>query len=257
MKNLALILIILFAAGLQAYCQEDNPDSTKSRIYLEPYYRNVIKFNPTPMLLFGELKNITFSYERMLKKNQSFAVQAGYLQFPNVINDTVANLILINEGSKKGVNLGVDYRYYPVNRNPKPFPDGLYIGGYVSYYGFQFSNSFDVLKINTDQENTIDGNLNIVNMGFDLGYQFVFWKRLTLDLLLFGPALSYNHARLEIKGDLDSEEIQNIDEELVEKLIDRFPLLGVLHSGESLVFTGNKTKFGTGFRYSFQIGFHF
>lgn len=258
MKTIAFILSLLLVAGWQAYGQADAPDSTKSRVYLEPYHRNIIKFNPTPMLLLGEVKNITFSYERILKKNQSVAVQAGYLQFPSVINDTVANLILINKGSKKGVNLNCDYRYYPGNRNRKPVPDGLYIGGYISYYGFQFENSYDVLRISDDQNSKINGSLNVVNLGFDLGYQFVFWKRLTLDLLLFGPALSFNHGRLELQGGgLDPDEIDDIDQELVDKLLDRFPILGELFSGENLVFTGNKTKFGTGFRYSFQFGFHF
>ncbi len=43
----------------------DNPD------ILTPYHLSVIKFNPTPMMLFNELRNVTFSYERLIKKNKS------------------------------------------------------------------------------------------------------------------------------------------------------------------------------------------
>ena len=209
------------------------------------------------MLLFGEIRNITFSYERILKKNQSLAVQAGYLAFPNLIDDTIASLILITGRSRQGMNLAFDYRYYPGLRNRRPIPDGLYFGGYLSYYGFIFDNDLDNMKSDNDQHGQISGHLNDLNFGFNLGYQFVFWKRLTIDLLMFGPSLRYTQGELKIQGDLEQEEIDAIDQELIDKLLDRFPFIGEIFSEESLVFTGSRTKFGTGFRYSIQFGYHF
>jgi hypothetical protein len=80
---------------------------------------------------------------------------------------------------------------------------------------------------------------------------------MTLDFILFGPAVNLYSVSFKIEGDLDEEQIANINEELVNKLIERYPSLGMIYSEESLKFTGDKLSFGTGFRYSIQIGFHF
>jgi hypothetical protein len=257
---LLLTAMILTLSHLQAQEKNDTTDKKKKKekpVLLTPFHKNVIKFNPTPMLLFGNVKNITFSYERMIKKDMSLALQVGYLLFPRIITDTVAHLISLAEGSKNGINLSFDYRYYPFSRNRRPAPDGLYIGGYLSYYGFQFKNNFDVLYTTVDRNGSISGKLNVVNLGLELGYQFIFWKRVSLDLLLFGPALSYYHGNLEIKGNLDEEELSNLNQELVDKLLARFPSLRELFSEDGLKFTGSRTNFGLGFRYSIQLGFHF
>jgi hypothetical protein len=254
------ILIILSVLSMEVFCMTDSADTAKNNVILEPYHRNVIKFNPTPMLLFGEVRNVTFSYERMITKNQSVAVQLGYLTCPDIFNDTIANIIKFTGGAKQeGVNLAFDYRYYPSLRNRRPAPDGLYIGGYVSYYGFHFDNSADILGTGVDQFIKMTDNMNIVSLGFDLGYQFVFWKKLTLDLLMFGPSLRYTYSMGEISGDLDlnHDQIGAIDDEMAQKVMDRFPFLTQIFSEENISFNGSRTTFTTGFRYSIQIGFHF
>jgi hypothetical protein len=272
MKRNLLLVVFLIAlttpfTGLRAQDNNDTAvkgDSLEKKkkrvkpVLLTPYHWNTIKFNPTPMLIQAvEIRNITLSYERLIKKNQSLCIQAGYLVFPRILNDTVQGLIFISRGEKWGLNLALEYRYYPSARNRRPAPDGLYLGGYLSYYGFTFRNAFDILHTTIDQNGTIAGNLSAINLGFELGYQFIFWKRLSLDLLLFGPSLSTYRGKLTIEGNLDPEEIKNLDEEMVDKLLNRFPLLGELFSGDRLTFTGTKTSFGIGFKYSIQLGFHF
>jgi hypothetical protein len=219
--------------------------------------RNVIKFNPTPMLFAGNAKNITFSYERLIKPNQSLSLQLGYLIFPKLSGDTIANLVAITTHEKYGVNIAFDYRYYPMSRNRRSAPDGLYIGGYLSYYGFRFNNDFNILHTETEQNGAFDGRMNIVNLGISLGYQFIFWKRVSLDLLMFGPSLSLYNATFKVDGNLDKSQIDEIDQELINKLSNRFPNLKTLFSGETLKFTGMRNLFSMGFRYSIQIGFAF
>lgn len=272
MKRNLLLLLILVAVvipsfGLRAQAKTDSIGKTdttqqekKKKVkppILEPYHRNTIKFNPTPMLLQQvEVRNITFSYERILKKNMSACIQLGYLVFPTIFSDTVAGLIHMSRGQKNGVNLAFDYRWYPFARNRRPVPDGVYVGGYLQYYGYQWGNNFNILN-DTVSSGSLEGKLNIVNLGFELGYQFIFWKRFSLDLLLFGPSLNVWSGNINLKGDLTQEEIAQIDEELVDRLLNRFPSLGTLFDGQDLQFTGTKTSFGTGFRYSIQLGFHF
>jgi hypothetical protein len=264
MKNRILLLILAVVISTLSHLQaQEKTDTTNTKkkkekpVLLTPYHKNVIKFNPTPMLLFANVRNITISYERMIKKDMSLALQVGYLLFPKIVDDTIANLITLTSGEKYGMNLALDYRYYPFSRNRRPAPDGLYLGGYISYYGFQFKNGFDVLYTTVDQQGEIAGKLNMVNLGVELGYQFIFWKRFSLDLLLFGPSLSYLAGSLNVQGNLDEEQIKNIDEEVVQKLLNRFPQLKTIFSNEGLSFTGNRTTLTTFFRYSIQIGIHF
>jgi hypothetical protein len=77
------------------------------------------------MLLWGDIKNITLSYERLIKKNQSIAMQLGYLVPPKFLGDTLLHLFNLNGYSRQGINIAFDYRYYPGLRNRRPAPDGL------------------------------------------------------------------------------------------------------------------------------------
>ncbi|HTX89077.1 MAG TPA: DUF3575 domain-containing protein [Bacteroidales bacterium] len=258
---LLLLLAFLSANSLQA---EEKSDSTRKerkkekQVPLTPYHWNVIKFNPTPMLIqFVEVRNITLTYERLITRDMSLSLQAGYLIFPQLINDTMLNLVVFNSHEKYGVNLSLDYRYYPFSRNRRPAPDGLYIGAYLSYYGFQFKNNFDIINTTVDQGGSMKGKLNIFNLGVSLGYQFIFWKRFSLDLLLFGPSVSIYSGSFTIDGALSQDEIKNLDQETVDKLLNRFPLLRNLFNADQLEFTGTRTRTSFGFRYAIQLGVHF
>lgn len=264
MKNIVTVFIVfglLTATSLSAREIGDTTQTDERKDIPEipvPLHRNIIKFNPTPMVLTGmEIRNITFSYERLISNNTSVAFLAGYLVFPRLVDDTLLNLAVINTRVKNGINLAFDYRYYPFQRNARPAPDGLYLGGYLSYYGYQFNHDITVLSSSGDPNGSLFGKVNIVNLGMELGYQFVFWKRFTVDLLLFGPSLSLMSTKLAIEGQFSAEQLENLDEEMVKKLKEKFPYLGILLSDESLEFNGTRTTIGMGFRYSIQLGFHF
>lgn len=260
-QSLIYFIFVLLGCNLTVKAQQ-NVDTTmvsddkEKPVYLAPYHRNIIKFNPTPMVLF-DVRNLTFSYERLLKNNQSFVIQAGYLVFPFLTDDTVAGLITITDRSRKGINLSFDYRYYVLARNTRPAPDGLYVGGYLSYYGFRSENTFNILPTSLNNTGTLDGTMNVSNLGFELGYQFVFNKRFTIDCLLFGPSLSVYSGNFTIGGELNQEQIDAIDEEVIQKFVERFPYLATIFSKDQLTFTGQKTGFDVGFRYSIQLGYHF
>jgi hypothetical protein len=275
-KTLLLALIVVAFASAGSYAGEKNDTlaavqkndtvskEKKKKVRLvppEPYHWNVIKFNPTPMLIQGlEINNVTLSYERLITKNMSLALQVGYLVFPRIIDDTVKGDlagIAITGRHKHGVNLALDYRYYPSSRNRRPAPDGLYIGTFISYYGFRWENQFDILNTTVDRNGKMTGKIDIVNIGFELGYQFIFWKRFSLDFLLFGPCVSMYSGSLAISGALDPDQIKNLDQETVQKILNRFPALKSIFSEEGLTFTGSKTVWSVGYRYSISLGFHF
>ncbi len=233
------------------------PKKTENPDLLTPYHLNVIKFNPTPMLLFDELRNITFSYERLIRKDKSVSLQLGYLVVPQVLNDTLFNSLLINKDSRKGINLAFDYRIYPFSRNRCPAPDGMYFGGYLSYIGTSSEIQGALMDATEDDNILFDTRMNMVNLGFELGYQFIFAKKFSIDLLMFGPSITGYSGNLGITGNLNSDLGDKIDEELAAELKEHFPALGYLFSDEDATFSTSKVVISSWFRYSVQLGYHF
>ncbi len=221
-----------------------------------PYYKNVIKFNPTPMLLW-DWRNITFSYERILNARQSISLELGYLVMPRVVEDTLTDLVNITSGEKNGINVSLEYRFYLTKLNARPVPAGLYLGPYFTFYGYQFKNGLDIFNAGTETNGTLKGNYWAFNLGLELGYQFVFWKHWTLDMVLVGPSVSYFGGKTEITGDLNAEQIQEINQELYDKLVERFPGIQVLSIDKTYQQTGKLDILRMGFRYLVQIGYHF
>jgi hypothetical protein len=234
---------------------EAEPDSTRTEP--EPIRKNVIKFNPTPMILWS-WKNVTFSYERFLNSRQSISFELGYLVFPKVIEDTIINLVNVTSSKKWGLNATVEYRFYLTRLNTRPVPAGLYIGPYLTYYQYQFENGLDIFPAAVDTTGMIKGNFWAFNLGVELGYQFVFWKKWTLDLVMIGPSISYYGGKTQITGNLDGSQIQQVNEALYDKLIARFPgITAFSTTGKTFQQTGKLDVFRLGFRYLVQIGFHF
>jgi hypothetical protein len=124
-------VILLFAFLIPLLTSVSGQKKDTLRVIPEPVFRNVIKFNPTPMMLWNE-KNVTFSYERVLNSRQSFTVGLGYLVFNNLLNDTILNTFKINTREKDGLNFSFEYRFYMTKRNSRPIPDGLFLAPFFS-----------------------------------------------------------------------------------------------------------------------------
>lgn len=231
--------------------------SPKKYEILTPYHRNVIKINPTPMLLWSNVRNLTLTYERLITKNQSLSLQAGFLTLPRLLNDTLLSLVAITSYERFGLNFAFDYRYYPTSRNRRPAPDGLYVGSYISYYGFKFKNTMDILATTGTDEAHLKGRLDMLNVGIDLGYQFIFWKRFSLDLLLFGPSITWFSTGLEFEGSLDPSQIEGIDQELIDKIVARFPMIKYVFQEHAVEYKSSSIRTSIAFRYAIQLGFHF
>lgn len=247
-------IIVVVLLGAPIFLKAQNSDSIKS--IKKPFHKNVIKFNPTPMLLWSS-KNVTFSYERILNPKQSIALTLGYLEFPSLFKDSIGSLLAITGREKYGINIALEYRFYLGKRNSRPIPDGVYLAPFASYYGYHFKNNVDVLHTTLDSAGALKGNFYIFNVGVEFGYQFVFWKRLTLDLVLIGPAISYYTGGVDISGNMNLEKLQEINTELYNKLKEKYPLIGDFVINKSFTQNGKIDLLSVGFRYLMQIGFHF
>ncbi|TSA25321.1 MAG: hypothetical protein D4R67_10285 [Bacteroidetes bacterium] len=155
------------------------------------------------------------------------------------------------------MNVGCEYRFYLMKRNRRPIPDGLYIAPYASFYGYSFKNGIDILQTSIDSASFIKGRFYCFNLGFELGYQFVFWKRFTLDLVLFGPSASYYGGDLEYGVGLNPDKIPKVDQEILDEIKGKYPFVRSLFTSHTFVQKGKLDLFSLGFRYIIQIGFHF
>lgn len=248
------VLLILFLVSVILPASGQKKDSLK--VIPAPFHKNVIKLNPTPMMLWNS-SNLTFSYERILNPKQSFSVGLGYLVFNPLIKDTIADIFKIGPRGKYGLNFSLEYRFYLSARNARPIPDGLFLAPFFSVYAYHFENA--LYNINKPAEDIIDltGGFYAFNVGGVLGYQFVFWKRFTVDLLLIGPAVSYYGGKLSIKGDIDVEEIKDINEEVYDKIIEKYPQIDDILIDKTFVEHGKIDFLSVGYRYAMQLGFHF
>jgi hypothetical protein len=176
---------------------------------------------------------------------------------PRVIEDSITSFVDITSHKKNGLSLTAEYRFYLTRLNTRPVPAGLYIGPYLTYYRYHFENGLAISNEALLTNGMLTGDYWSFNGGLELGYQFVFWKRLTLDLVLIGPSISYYGGKTDITGDLNADQIQDINQALYDKILEKFPAAGYLAIDKSYQQTGKLDVLRIGFRYLMQIGFAF
>jgi hypothetical protein len=215
--------------------------------------KNTIKLDITSYWLYRNA--IVFSYERVTKPNQSFAVTAGYQEFPRT--STLGSRIAVKEDNTRyGLKFGGEYRFYLAKENKYKAPHGVYIGPYFTFHQFKNGRTIEVDNNGTLEEASLTTKFQILNVGFQLGYQFVLNNRWAIDIVFIGPSISNYRFKATLDGNytFDTGDIQN---EVVLDLIDRFPLLGEVIDEKEASTSGKLDVWGYGYRYQLQIGYHF
>nr|WP_315150257.1 hypothetical protein [uncultured Flavobacterium sp.] len=264
MKNLyskrwsRLLVIALFIAfgitNLKAQTSDSVANSTRE-------FKNTIRFNVTNPLIFGG-KSLIFGYERILKNNRSFSINIGQAAIPNIENgfsDEFRSNTVLSEG---GFHISGDYRFYLSKVNKFSAPRGVYIGPYYSYNRFSKAHDWEYTKEGTTNTKNINSDLDlkIQQLGFELGYQFVFWKRFSVDLILVGPGIASYKVNATAEGNLTDEERQLFFEKLNQALKDKFPgYSGAVGSDGDGEFekTGARSTTSLGYRYMINLGYRF
>lgn len=254
-KNL-LVLLTVFALS----SSKTNAQTSDSLVNSEKELKNTIRFNITNPLIFGG-KSIIFGYERVLKNNKSFSInigQASLSPFDFFDDGELKAKSILNEG---GFHISGDYRIYLSKLNKYNAPRGVYIGPYYSFNTFRKQHSWEFTKDGTgpSQEVETDLKINIHTVGFELGYQFVFWKRFSVDMILLGPGIAGYNLKADVGGNLSNEDRQLFFEKLNEALKDKFPGYSGSIGNDSGEFQRKGTKSATslGYRYMVQIGYRF
>jgi hypothetical protein len=95
------------------------------------------------------------------------------------------------------------------------------------------------------------------SVGFQLGYQFIFWNRLSLDLILVGPAMWFFNVKTDVSTSLSAENEELLFETLNEAIKEKFPNANVAFDGEGFKKKGSFSTKTFGYRYMFNLGFRF
>lgn len=247
-RNIIFLIAALFFVQ-NTYCQDSIPVK-KNR-------KNTVKVNLTSPMIFGD-NNYVLGYERTIGKHQSFSVHVGTFSLGKLININTDSIESLDKDvSSYGLSLSGDYRFYLAKENKYNSPHGLYIGPYFAFN--QFNRSID-LQAHTE---AFTGNLNadftfsVATLGFQLGYQFVFWDRVSLDLILFGPGISSYKAKVELSTSLDPDQEAEFFTKINEKLEEKIPGYSLVIEPGTFEKTGSRNTTSFGYRYIVMLGFRF
>jgi hypothetical protein len=251
---LFVIAFSLIGPHFSALGQNDpDPDSTYR-------YKNNIKFNVSTLILYDNV--YFFSYERTINRHQTLSISGGPMEFPKFSSLNLGNTKFEKESKRSGYTIGAEYRFYLAKENKYAPPHGLYIGPYINYYWFNGQRNITFTDTSGNQSNAnFSSTIDIFNLGVQIGYQFVLWKRLSIDMILFAPSLSKYGASFTYDGNINTNHQGQISKEVVDTLKARFPLLDKLITNGNLSVSGtahNEFKvWAPGLRYAVFLGYRF
>ena len=221
-------------------------------------YKNVVRYNISGALLFGFDKYVILGYERMIGKRQSVSVNFGKVSLPKLISINTDSFSLSKDVKNKGTNFSIDWRFYLAKENKHMAPHGLYIGPFYSFNGYNRTTEFSFRRgAGVEEAATSDVRFNIHTFGGELGYQFILWKRISLDMVLIGPGISSYDLTAKFQGNLDEKDRQQLRDAVQQIITQRFPGMNFVMGDEELNANGILKTWDLGFRYLVHIGFVF
>jgi len=217
--------------------------------------RNTVKMDLTSHWLYRNA--VMFSYERVNKNKpyQTWGITAGLQNFPSILG-TIDSVSFKRDFKKSGYKVGGEYRFYLKKENKYGAPHGVYIGPYAALHHYSNSRGIEVNNNGQMEYADLTTQLNIFNLGVQLGYQFVINDRWTIDLVFVGPSVSHYGIKANLDGDIsvNSDDITN---EVVLQLLDRFPALKDFIDEGKFASKGKIDSWSFGYRYQLQVGYHF
>jgi hypothetical protein len=218
--------------------------------------KNTILINlSNPMLISNQFQIL--GYERVLPNNQSFTVNLGMFSIPKFTGKLADSLGLNTDYKDRGFHFSTDYRFYLKKENKYAAPRGVYLAPYYTYNHLNRENSWNFENDGLINKVYTDLTLNIHTIGAELGYQFIFWDRVALDLILMGPGFGFYSVKAELGTNLDPDKESELFDKLNEILADKIPGYDkVIEAGEFSK-KGTYNTEGIGFRYLVRVGYRF
>lgn len=210
----------------------------------------VVKLVLTPNLIYSSA--FVGSYERVMKENQTLSLTGGVAEFPKLFGGS-NRFTVDRESSSSGFVAGVDYRFYMKKENRFVAPHGVYIGPYINYYNFHNDRQIRQSSAAVGSDLRLVTDVAFLNVGGQIGYQFVVNDRWTFDFIFFGPSISNYYLKLDLEGNFSPDE----ENEVIEEILEQFPLLKSLLDDETVTLHGTNSKWAPGYRFTAMIGYKF
>ena len=241
-RRMASLFLVFIGIMVSASCLAQS-DSLVSR-------RNTIKYLLLNGLTFPNAGAI--SYERVTKPHQSIALTVGYIEFPK-LGEFGSGIRVASTNRHTGFLAGLEYRYYLRKENKYKAPHGVFVGPYTNL--FAFHNDRAISNADGTSQATLISKITAFNIGAQAGYQFIIGNRWAIDMVFAGPAIARYGLNLKLDGDFDAEDA--LENELVEALADRFPLIKDLITDKEVKLNKKNSSWSAGFRYQINVGYHF
>jgi hypothetical protein len=245
-----IVCLILLALQFNSFGQQVDTGKAK--------YPNIVKISLSSYTLYPN--SFHLGYERVLTKNKSIYVFGGYNEFPLSLNLNLPGTYLSDSRGKSGFSIGAEFRFYLSEENKYNAPHGVYLAPYISYYKFNATNTLTHTDTTGAQSSVnLTSQISLFNIGFELGYQFVVFKRFVIDAEMFGPSFTTYAFQASINGQLDGLDQNETLLAVLNALKAKFPLLSDLSTSKTVYKSGvASSKFpAIGFRYAINIGFMF
>jgi hypothetical protein len=248
-KNATIATALFF--GSTVYCLGQASSDSLPR-----EYKNNIRVNITNPMLFGD-KYTVVGYERKIKEYQTASVNIGRFAFPKLTSLENDSLGMSSDYSDKGFTMAFDYRFYLKNENKHQAPRGVYMGPYYSFNYLGRKNTW--VMDNSAYQGTVNTDMSFTAnlVGVQLGYQFILWKRLSLDMILFGPGVWFYKMKIETNSDMSSEALEMLYERINTALAEKLPGHEVLLPQSSYEKKGSYSTKSGGYRLMMHLGFLF
>ena len=221
---------------------------------------NTIWFNLTNPVLLSD-NSLIFGFERIIFPNQSVTVNFGVTSLPDIsladVNVDDENFQLHKNTVDHGYNGSIDYRFYLAKLNKYSAPRGVYLAPYYSYNYFGRKNTWTLDTDNFHGDVDVNFSLDIHTIGGELGYQFVFWRRLALDFVLFGPGMARYQVKAKLSTTLDADDQAELLQIINDKLAEKIPGYEMVIDDAEFEKTGTAKTTTLGFRYMIHMGFRF
>jgi len=165
-----LIISILFSLSMNGFAQD-----------------NIIKTSLSGFLI----GDFNIGYERKTFNNQSVQFRLGYFQptmGPLITEKAITPGEYTFQDSKGVLETSLEYRWY----TKKEGLSGFYLGPYIRYYGIR-ANYSDVVQSYTFR---VEGSMNNIGAGVQLGYHFLISEIVSIDLSFFGAGIDHNSLKL-------------------------------------------------------------
>lgn len=262
MKNfITSLFVILFP--IISFSQEiqENSNTTEETEKVEKVRKNTIRVNITNPIIIQPTTAI-IGYERTLGDHQSFSVDFGINQLPEIKKrnyqlDETTTLVGRGNNNELGIHATADYRFYFAKENKYRAPRGIYFGPYISHNSFKKTNQWELTSEDFDGLLETDIKFTINTIGIELGYQFIISERFALDFIMIGPGLSNYNFKLKTDTNLSEEDQELLYGKINDFLAEKIPGYNIVIDGEGLEKNGSVNTTTFGYRFMINIGYRF